>query len=418
MFFKVLSGAVLAAVMTINATEARTVAQLGGPANLPPSSFQGDQFVDARGCIFLRAGFGGQVNWVPRVDRAHNPLCGFPPTFGGQAAAAVAADMAPEPAAPAPAAVVAAPMVAARNVAAPTVAAPTVAAPQIAMRAPQNGGLGWLFGTGNSNRVAVAAPQVQAPQIQAPQVQVPVAMTAPRYQTTTGLAAGQVGCWADAPRLERVVLRTGGQALVCTRGDGTLDGWRPPMFGPGAGVGAALTAMDTLQGARLAAANTTTRVASNSVPTPPKGYKLAWKDDRLNPLRGVGTASGQAQQDQIWTRDVPAVLVQDQPVAQTAGRVQTTVSTMSAPAAPVVVAKPAAQSGAAYVQVGTFGDPANAAGVKARLAALGLPVSTSKLTKGGKQLQIIFAGPFASAAQAQSALTAARGAGFGDAFLR
>jgi len=92
-------------------------------------------------------------------------------------------------------------------------------------------------------------------------------------------------------------------------------------------------------------------------------------------------------------------------------RPQVTVSTMSNPA-------PQARAAGNLVQVGTFGQSANAAGVKARLAALGLPVSTQKITRKGKVLQIVFAGPFGSAAEAQTALATARAAGFGDAILR
>ena len=92
---------------------------------------------------------------------------------------------------------------------------------------------------------------------------------------------------------------------------------------------------------------------------------------------------------------------------------------MSAPQSPGLVAHPAvAQGGASYVQIGTFGQPANADGVKARLKALGLPVATSKITRKGKVLQVVYAGPFRSTADARNALGLARGAGFADAVLK
>ena len=81
-------------------------------------------------------------------------------------------------------------------------------------------------------------------------------------------------------------------------------------------------------------------------------------------------------------------------------------------------AAPKAVRGGAWVQIGTFGVPANAAGAAAQLQALGLPVAKSKLNRGGKDLQIVMAGPFGSGADAQAALRIARGAGFGDAYIR
>ena len=270
-----------------------------------------------------------------------------------------------------------------------------------------------LFPPVTTSQPVVAQPIVAQPVVAQPQ---PSYVSAP--------ANGQAQCFPVAPRLETVLLRSGGTALVCTRGDGTLSGWRSPLFTPGA-IGAALTP-GMMQGATLGTALAAPQMAyaaprtANAIPTPPRGYRLAWTDDRLNPARGLGTAAGQAQQDQVWTRTVPAYDVNAQPARKGVARLfaatpaprtpayNTTVSTMSAPAV--------ASHG--LVQVGTYGQPSNAAGAKARLAALGLPVSTSQITRKGKVLQIVFAGPFATPAEAQSALATTRSAGFTDAILK
>ena len=51
------------------------------PAELPPESFGGAQYVDSRGCAYIRAGVSGVTTWVPRVSRSREQLCGFQPTF-------------------------------------------------------------------------------------------------------------------------------------------------------------------------------------------------------------------------------------------------------------------------------------------------------------------------------------------------
>ena len=50
------------------------------PAELPPKGYAGQQYVDSKGCIFIRAGGSGQVLWLPRVTRQGQPLCGNPPS--------------------------------------------------------------------------------------------------------------------------------------------------------------------------------------------------------------------------------------------------------------------------------------------------------------------------------------------------
>ena len=82
------------------------------PAELPPASYGGQQYVDSRGCVFLRAGTEADVRWISRVTRDGAPVCGFPPSGNRVAAAgegASAAEVVPKAVVP--------------KVAAPTVAA-------------------------------------------------------------------------------------------------------------------------------------------------------------------------------------------------------------------------------------------------------------------------------------------------------
>ena len=337
MLSKGFAGAMLATALSATIAGAQSIAQLGGPANLPPAGFTGQQFIDARGCVFLKAGFGNGTNWVPRVDRTHKPLCGFPPSFGTQVAAALQADMAPEAAA------------AAAQPAAPVIAAAPV-----------------VTAAAKPIRTAMAAPSPPpAPKVYPAAQPAAPAAAAARTGLFDFLFAGAKPSLAPAPQVVSLAAPS-------------------PVAAP-------------------------LRLASTAIPKPPKGYKLAWKDDRLNPLRGIGTPAGQAAQDQIWTRDVPAVLVTA--AIATTPRLATSVSTLSAP-------QTRAASTRSYLQIGSFGQPANADGVRARLTAVGLPVATSKITRGGNLLQVVYAGPFSSAASAQSALTTARSAGFPDAILK
>lgn len=411
MFIRVVTLALWATVGGAAMAQAQSVADVSGPANLPPAGFKGQQFVDNRGCVFLKAGYGGQTNWVPRVGRNRKALCGYPPTFGQRPVIemADAADMAPAPkAAPQPAAKPA-PVVVVKP-AAPKAPAPAAKAPVVVVATP-------------------AAP--------APYADRPPAGTYERV-ASSGVPQGKIGCYTSAPVAERVRLRNGGTAVVCTRGDGTMTGWRPPVYPDGSGVGASLTypQVAVTRGGNSPAASGMGDYAAaapppaEKVPAPPAGYVLAWKDDRLNPNRGKGTAEGWAQQDQVWTRETPARLVSDQPKKRkkvavvasngrdngTGGAFATTTSTKGSATAPV--AKPAAKGGRIYVQIGTFGVPANAEGAAGRLKAAGLPVARSKITSKGKAMQIVLAGPFGSAADAQAALGMVRRAGFGDAFIR
>lgn len=55
------------------------------PAEQPPDSFEGAQFVDSRGCVYVRAGLSGTTTWVPRVNRQRQQVCGAEPTLAAGA---------------------------------------------------------------------------------------------------------------------------------------------------------------------------------------------------------------------------------------------------------------------------------------------------------------------------------------------
>ena len=67
-----------ACLVLVLALPAMTISEAGPPANLPPASFDGPQFVDARGCVYIRV---GADLWVPRVDQTGAVLCGYEPSF-------------------------------------------------------------------------------------------------------------------------------------------------------------------------------------------------------------------------------------------------------------------------------------------------------------------------------------------------
>ena len=440
------------------------------PAEVPPASFTGTQYVDSKGCAFVRAGMDGRVNWIPRVDRARNQLCNFQPTGVTRTAEAPRPDPLPDvpivtvTATPAPvAAPVAAPEVrtpakAPRVAAAPQVraprpapavtvrAAPVKAAPvtprvvvAAAPPAPRRVTLaeacegrtgiqpGFISATtrqpidcGGAAPVAVAAAQPRVTATPPATGPAPLRLTlaeacarqALTGQTLINAATRQpIACADSAPvafaAMPQVRAATPAPQLATACGiDGfTTDGRYPVRCGPQAqspsgGVQVARAAPLVTTGVPSATVATkTTRPVFGAGPVPasnapvavaqasvPRGYARVWDDGRINPQRGL-----------------------KQPQVQVAARVS---SRSVAPAG--VQAPAAATTGHRYVQVGSFGDPANAARLIARLQAAGLPVASAR--SGG--LKVIAAGPFRSAADLNRALGTVRGMGFADAYLR
>lgn len=277
------------------------------------------------------------------------------------------------------------------------------------LRAGYNGEEGWVPRVGQDRKaicgqtptqvvvkMASAIGQVQEVPLRKADKGKPNANVASPYPPVT------IGCPISVPVARRYATTDGGSVVLCTATNGSLTGARSPVYPAGSGVGAALSSRKPV--------GVTVPLGKHGMSVPqmragmavPDGYELAWKDGRLNPLRGKGTVAGQAAQDQIWTRDVPAVAVVGPAQPKAAGR--TTVSASNRRSASAI-----------FVQVGAFGQPSNADGAAARVAALGLPVSR---TTTGTDMQLVYAGPFASGADAAAALRAARSGGFSDAFIR
>lgn len=378
----------------------------GIPAERPPASYTADQYIDSRGCVFVRVGFGIATEWVPRVGRDRNQVCGQTPSGGGGAGAPDLANTSgvtiiggPAPAAtPAPAAAAPAPAPAAAPRAPARVSPPIVIAEPVAP-------------------APAAAPQVQVVVPQAPvQAQAPVRIQAP---------SGATGCpnlpAAQQPYFTGEDVRCGPQAVF------------PGTVGPQSNLGGG--------GTGAAPAVSTGVPRSFALSAPPPGYQLAWDDGRLNPYRGIGTPSGEAQMQQVWTDTVPRRIAA---VPITVGsnvitRRQTAALALAArngaaepqvrvPRARLPIAdQPTAATpsnevrvgaGHRHVLAGTFGGQGEATQAYNRLASAGLPARIGQVNRQGSTLYVVMAGPYGDAQSLGRALLQTRSAGFSSAMTR
>jgi len=377
------------------------------PAEFPPASYKGRQYVDSRGCVFIRAGIDGAVTWVPRMTRSRKHICGAKPTLTAAARPAPAAAPAKSETASAPAPADTATPATARRKPAP--------ASQKVVRAP-------AYRTSPAPVAAPAKPKAPAKTATKPDSKQVVkqvcqgasALSRQYINTSTGLS---VRCGPQSA--PHVTYREGARATAARPARAPARRTAPPV--------------------RVAPKHVYEKqLASTRNMYVPEGYEPVWKDGRLNPKRMHQTLAGKAQMELVWTNTVPRRLIvretgqvvsRDQTGAaladlSTKGRApasksvanRSVASKPSAPAQEAVAdSDPASHR---YVQLGAFPDPDHALRAARRVANSGLPARMGDITRNGKDYKIVLAGPFETQARLMDGLRRVRGMGYGRAFLR
>lgn len=462
---RVIAIGVIAASMALSANtwvNAQTLRTAGPPAEYPPESFKGNQYVDSRGCIYIRAGVDGYTTWVPRVTRDRKVVCGYKPSLSATERIAAAApqerrgveQITITPSATAPAA----PKPPSAQTAAAAPAAPKSTAPKKGTLAGLLGGTGPAPSPGPEPTVQQnpAPPKAKPAAAPAPKRTVKV-VPAPKPAVQTAAAPT-----AAPPATPKVKCPNASEFSQQYINDGSRHPVRcgpqskPPypagayQYSANGGAAASGTRVvprhvyDNRQNTQNVAVpegyrtvwqddrlnpHRAERTLAPYQPrqgvTVPDGYRMAWSDGRLNSRRG-GSAAGDSQTGHIWSDTVPRKLnhvptdrrVVQNPNPQNPGlpraRTPTRSETKQATAQQPTRAQPAGKR--RYIRVATFNTDAEArASAQALVRKTGLTVRLGTLTRKGKTYRVVMAGPYTTDASANSAMSKVRGAGYSGA---
>jgi len=430
----------------MSSAQAQSSGQAGPPAEFPPASYQGKQYVDSQGCVFIRAGVDGNVTWVPRVSRSRKQLCGYQPTVvAGSTRSQTQSGPAPQ--------LITLP--ASQHPSSPTSTSSTDA------KTPQS-----VAGSNVPATAAPTKPQRQAttaarstPPVTAPQRAKPAPVRPVQQTVAVAPAAPRA-----APSAEQVLSACSHTSALGQQYSHEGARCGPQIASPvtyGSGVGPK-TALRLTPNTRVVPTHVYQARRHSQGLTVPAGYRSVWQDDRLNlhradrglkpavlsavaevpagfvlanreddrlsTQRGMRTAAGDAQSDLIWSRTVPRKLVAlplDRSVVTLSPRAARSqaeaqdhmVLRLSTRSAPGAEPAPSAPGSRRYVRAATFADPAAARIAAQGLAASGLPVRLGSLTRKGKVYKVVLSGPFNTDSAANAALTQVRAAGYSGARL-
>jgi len=430
---RVIAIAVIAASTGLGIVQAKTLRDADEPAEFPPSSYTGRQYVDSKGCVFIRAGIDGNVTWVPRVSRSRNVVCGFQPSLATARATQPAVVAKPKPKKTVAVAVAPVAKPKPKRVVKTVKPAPvykTATVPTVVMRKPA------------PIPKTVVKPKIVAKPAPVRRVSSCTGGSAISSQymgSSNGLA---VRCGPQtAPHV--TFARSGSSPSRVLQGAADVT----PTY-----VVRSTTSATAAPSTTYAYSNTPTRVAPRGVYNRqlesrdgvyiPDGYKRVWTDDRLSSTRVHQTYQGKAQMDLIWTKTIPRRLInrktgravteqypdlvypytsytqQNQAstgVISTKGQPKVTVSTRSSTSVPRNVAAAASHR---YVQAGAFTTREQAEQAAQRVARTGVPTRLGTLTRGKKSYSIVLAGPFTQQSALNAAMTKVRAAGFENVKLR
>ncbi|MGR3634722.1 MAG: SPOR domain-containing protein [Shimia sp.] len=432
---------VIVASLGLGVVHAQSFSPMDSPAEFPPASYKGKQYVDRRGCVYIRAGIDGNVTWVPRVSRDRKVICGFKPTFdkpvaGTATPAKVDSNVVQIKPAAAPTqsksifgSTSSAPKK--KTVAAPTPKVKTVAPAQPAIVATKPAPKPIRRTT--KKKPLFTTPVAVPPATQSQTTPVAPTPTTRRPASQPPRAAGTASdCRGGAATHKGMKVRCGPQTeLPYTPGTGGPTSQPPKMRFDEQNSslrrpvpGTVVREGEVARNVRVVPKHVYEANLVNNVATSiPDGYRLAFDDGRLNPRRAEMTFEGKAQSDQIWERRLPRKLLR-RDVGD--GAVVARSSTVALPATtgPVVSTKsvPAEKAlrlaGTPYVQVASFSDARSAQATAREVRKLGLPVRIGKFERGGEVQRMVLAGPFDDQTSAKAALVKTQGAGFSGAFLR